>query len=144
MAVICVDASFVLKLLIDEPNAAYALDMWQRWTDDRATIVGPPLLLAEVTSVLRNSVYRGTISAESGRQAFDLFCGLGIVIRDVPDLHHRAWAAAIRFNRPRTYDAFYIALAELEGCDLWTADRRMVNSFRLPNVRLLDEAPTAG
>lgn len=34
---------------------------------------------------------------------------------------------AQRTNRPATYDAHYIALAQREGCELWTADERLYN-----------------
>lgn len=30
----------------------------------------------------------------------------------------------------KTYDGHYLALAEREGLDLWTADRRLANSAR--------------
>jgi predicted nucleic acid-binding protein len=29
-----------------------------------------------------------------------------------------------------TYDAQYVALAEMLGCDLWTADLRLVDTLR--------------
>ena len=34
----------------------------------------------------------------------------------------------IRYNRPRAYDAAYLALAELRGCEFWTTDERLYNA----------------
>ena len=44
-------------------------------------------------------------------------------------------------NAPRLYDAFYVALADIEGCELWTADRRLTNLVqpRFPQVHWLGE-----
>ena len=47
-----------------------------------------------------------------------------------PELHLRAWYWADRLNHSKTYDAQYVALAELERADLWTADRRLANGAR--------------
>ena len=48
---------------------------------------------------------------------------------------------ATRFNRPKAYDAQYLALADLLGCELWTADRRLVSAVagKLPWVRWIGE-----
>jgi predicted nucleic acid-binding protein len=39
-------------------------------------------------------------------------------------------------NRAAAYDSFCLALAEAMQCELWTADRRLVNAVNLPWVRL--------
>ncbi len=48
---------------------------------------------------------------------------------------------AERFRRPATYDPHYLALAEREGCEFWTADERLWNAVKadLPWVRWLGE-----
>ena len=38
-----------------------------------------------------------------------------------------AWPLAQKLNASRAYDMFYVALAEAQPCDLWTADQRLVN-----------------
>jgi predicted nucleic acid-binding protein len=45
-------------------------------------------------------------------------------------LYQRAWELARHFDRPAAYDAHYLALAEMEGCPLWTADGRLFNAVR--------------
>ena len=55
---------------------------------------------------------------------------LGLCVPPSPELHDRAWYWAGRLNQSKTYDAQYVALAELERADFWTADRRLVNGAR--------------
>ena len=114
-----------------------AAGLWRTWTESEARIIAPPIILSEVTSVLRNHVHRQILSADEGERAFLGFLDMRIEIVQPPDLRERAWRLARDFNRPNAYDAFYVALAQAEDCDLWTCDRRMFNSFRLPNMRLL-------
>lgn len=33
-----------------------------------------------------------------------------------------------RFRRPTAYDVYYLAVADLLDCELWTADRRLVTA----------------
>ena len=67
------------------------------------------------------------------------FLGLGIEQRNPSQLQTVTWEMARRFNHPRAYDAQYLAVAELEGGELWTVDRRLYNSVKssLPWVRLV-------
>ncbi len=37
---------------------------------------------------------------------------------------------AIHFNRPTAVEAHYLALAELFGCEWWTADERLFKTVR--------------
>ena len=42
-----------------------------------------------------------------------------------PDLSIRALELTHRFSLQATHDPHFLALAEREGCELWTADKRM-------------------
>ena len=44
-------------------------------------------------------------------------------------LHERALRLAQDYDRPAVYDMHYVALAQLAGCDLWTADQRLINAL---------------
>jgi len=78
-----------------------------------------------------------------GEEAFRAFVGLGIRKVDYPELHIRAWELARILNQPKAYDVNYLALAELEGCELWTEDKRFYNSAKasFTNVRWIGEYP---
>ena len=139
MITVCLDASFVVSMQSPDGFTEQADGLWRMWIESEARIIAPPIILSEVTSVLRNHVYRGILPADEGELAFRRFLEMPIEIVQPPDLSERAWRLARDFNRPNAYDAFYVALAQTEDCDLWTCDRRMFNSFRLPNMRLLGE-----
>lgn len=56
-----------------------------------------------------------------------------------PGLPRRAMEIAAQFELKWIYDAFYVALAEIVACDLWTADEALhvaVGDVHA-NVRLL-------
>jgi predicted nucleic acid-binding protein len=48
---------------------------------------------------------------------------------DRDDLHLRAWRLTKQYQPRRAYDMMYLALAQLEGLDLWTGDERRVNTI---------------
>lgn len=137
MPPVCVDASLVLMLLLEEEGSERAEALWARWQAEGATPLGPPLLFAEVPSVLRGAVFFGRLSPAEGDEAFETFCAMGIAVSRRPDLHRLAWELAKQHRRPRVYDSLYLAAAQAEGCELWTGDRRLVNAVRLPWVRLV-------
>lgn len=65
-----------------------------------------------------------------------------VILLDVePAMTKRAIEFADTFNRPASYDAHYLALAEYLECELWTADERLWNATKatLPWVRWVGE-----
>ena len=48
----------------------------------------------------------------------------GVDLREPPGLHRRAMELAAQLRQDAAYDAYYLALAELLDCELWTADQR--------------------
>jgi predicted nucleic acid-binding protein len=122
---VCVDASFALKLVLDEPESGQVFEQWSHWIAAEIEIVAPYHLIFEAVSVIRNHVYRKNISAELGELAFGAFLAQGIRLFPPDQLHQRAWGFAVRFNRPTAYDAYYLALGDHLGCEVWTADRRL-------------------
>lgn len=138
---VCVDASLALKLVLEEEDSDKARDLWASWVADELEIIAPYHLAFETTSVIRNHVYRREISAEAGQGAFEALQAQGIELVHPATLLERAWALAQQFNRPTAYDACYLALGEIAGCEVWTADRRLYNAVRdtLPWVRRLGD-----
>lgn len=138
---VCVDASVALKLVFDEEESNTARALWTFWVNQNVTIIAPYHLNFETTSVIRNRVYLSRMSTGSGQAAFDTLQNQDIHLLHPPQLAERAWALAQQFKRPTAYDAFYLALAEWAGCELWTADRRLysVVTHDLPWVKWLGD-----
>ncbi|PKO21077.1 MAG: hypothetical protein CVU38_16640 [Chloroflexi bacterium HGW-Chloroflexi-1] len=138
---ICVDASFALKLVLDEEDSEAAQALWTAWSAQDVEIIAPCHLIFEATSVIRNHVYRRDISADAGQAAFDALLAQEIKLLQPGFIEKRAWELAQQYNRPTAYDACYLALAENAGCELWTADGRLYKAVHdaLPWVKSLHE-----
>ena len=130
MKKVCVDASLALAWLLPAEENQVANALRREWDERGIELISPPLFHAEVTSVLRQQVYYKRLLLEEGEEAFSLYLDMDVRTVDHPRLQEVAWELAKRFHRPRTYDMQYLAVAELEGCELWTADRRLVNALR--------------
>jgi len=124
---VCIDANLALKLVLVEEDSPKAQHLWDAWVDADVEIVAPPLLAFEGTSVICNRMHRGLVSPEEAELMFKAFHFLGVRLLYPDGLHQRAWELAKRFNRPQAYDSHYLALAEILGLELWTADERLYN-----------------
>ncbi len=129
MSEVCVDASMILAWLLPAEESLQIANLIEGWIRQKVELVAPPLLYAEVTSVLREAVFFKRISSEEGETAFAIFCALGVKVPHIPDLHRRAWDLAKTFNRPKAYDSHYVAVSDARGCPLWTVDKKMFNAF---------------
>jgi predicted nucleic acid-binding protein len=134
---VCIDASFILALLLPDQRTSRTTDMWQNWLKERILCFAPPLFFAEVTSVLREKVYFKELTPEEGDDVFQRFLRLRVANFIPSDLHQRAWELAKRYNLSRAYDPQYLAVAEALDCDLWTADRRLSNNVRTTRIKLI-------
>ncbi len=134
---VVVDASFALKLVLPEEHSEYVRQVWESWVKDGTDVAAPYLLIYEVTSVLRNKVFRGELSPEEGEAALLAIEAQGIHLLHVDGLEQIAWNLATDFNRPAAYDTTYLALAQVLNCEFWTADARLKNAIqgKLPYLR---------
>lgn len=127
---VCVDSSLALAWLLVAQQNDVADTLRREWRERGVQLLGPPLFHAEVTSVLRQKVFFKKILPEEGDEAFSVYLDIPVRIIDRPEMYCKAWELAKRFKLPVCYDAQYLAVAELEDCEFWTADRRLVNSLR--------------
>ncbi len=127
---ICVDASLALKLVLAESESDAAQAEWQSWLQAGVEIVAPDLFIYETVSVLRNRVYRREITPSEADEGFRVLTTLDIRFYEPAGIRQAAWELARRFNRPTVYDAFYLALAQEQGCEFWTGDKRLYNSVK--------------
>lgn len=87
--------------------------------------VAPYLLASEATNALSEMAFRGEIPAEAALSAIDRLADLSIEYQRPARLHPTAAAIARSLGWAKTYDAEYVALAELLDLPLLTLDERL-------------------
>jgi predicted nucleic acid-binding protein len=133
---VCVDASLALTWLLSIQPEERADALRRQWLKDEVELIGPPLFRAEVTSVLREEVFFKRLTSEEGEEAFGFYSAIPIRIVNSPAIYRKAWELAIEYNLSRTYDMQYLAVAEIEDCEFWTLDKKMVNAVNGKNRRI--------
>jgi predicted nucleic acid-binding protein len=88
-------------------------------------LVAPPLLWPEARSVLHVLRWRGDLSSAVAEAALRRLPIFPIQAREPEGLDAASWAVADEFGWAKTYDAEYIALAQILGCRLVTVDARL-------------------
>jgi len=138
---VCVDASFVVRLLESDSPESSPIKAWMEWHEAGRRVVSPGLLYHEVTNALHRYVVMGELSREEAVEALDAALGLEIELHQDPDLHRRSLTLAAEIMLAATYDAHYLALAERLGAELWTADARLARTAAgRTQVHLVEEA----
>ncbi|HLH72158.1 MAG TPA: type II toxin-antitoxin system VapC family toxin [Chloroflexota bacterium] len=134
---VVVDASITLKWVLDEPYTAEALLLLDELVREEVQPLAPALLAYEVASALYKRVCRDELSLELAQERLADLLERGPVLDFDPLLHQQALSLAHRFGQSASYDAHYLALAQREQCEFWTADERLWNAVcqDLPWVR---------
>jgi len=140
---VCVDASLIVWSLLPSPFSAAAEAMLRQWQQDQTTLIAPSLFAFEVTASLRRLVYLKEITPVEGEAAFARFLRLRVRLSQRQGIFPLAWQLAKQFNRPRAYDTAYLALAQLNHYEFWTADEKLYNAVRhqLAWVKWIGHAP---
>lgn len=136
---VAIDASFLLKIFLPEIKSDQVEGLWKRWIGDHIEIVTPTLILFEVSSVIRNKVYRNILSEKESEEIIKLLKNLDFSLIYTEELLDIAWEISTVLNTPTLYDCFYLALPKLLRIPLWTADKKLYQSAKreFPFVNLL-------
>jgi len=128
---VCVDASLAVKWVVKESYDEEALALLEKWRIGKVELIAPAFFEVEVDSIIRKKVaVRKTLTESEGDAAFELLRHLPIKIQSLPNQRQRAWELAKELAQSTIYDTTYLALAELSGCEFWTADKRLYNSVK--------------
>jgi predicted nucleic acid-binding protein len=135
-----IDASVVIKWVVDEPGTAQALLL------RRHRLLAPDLLIAECACVLSKKVRRKELLEEEALVATGLLARSDIEFEPMIGVFEAAVRMAILLDHP-AYDCCYLALAAANDCAFVTADKALVGKCRsagLPvKVTALDEIDLA-
>ena len=127
-----VDASIVVPACLSEAGFGVIPDN---------DLIAPALAWSEARSVLHELLWRRQIAASDADDAHLALGDAPIRRVDHERLGEEAWRIADTLGWAKTYDAEYVALAQLAGCRLVTLDSRLRRGAdRLGGVvALLDE-----
>lgn len=119
---IVVDASILANVVGDDHEDGRRARQALRGAED---VAAPDLVDVETVAVLRKRWLSGTVSDQRFASAVE---DLGqLALERFPAGRFMRRAYELREN-VTVYDATYVALAEVLGCQLWTADRRLANA----------------
>lgn len=88
-------------------------------------LAAPPLMWSEARANLHLELFKGAIERGDAAIMYERLEACPAQRMDPPDLGKRAWDLAERHGWGRTYDAEYVALAQILDCRLVTIDARL-------------------
>lgn len=127
-----VDASVVVDWVSPDASTTNAsVRLFNRLALRRAEILGPRLLIEEVSNALIIGIRRRRWSGSAADTSYELLLRLPVrMVDDRRDLV-RGWELARRYDNHPIYDMIYVALAERTRSEFITADsslrRRLAN-----------------
>lgn len=142
---VIVDTCLALKWVIQEDDSDMANSLLAGWVAQGVSVLAPALMAYEIANAVHQRVRRGDFMPDDAERAFTQLYSIGINLRwaraasVVTALSTRALEIARTYTLGATYDTQFLALAEHEDCEYWTADRRFWDTVRQdhPRVRWL-------
>lgn len=123
---VVIDSSLVTKWIINESDSDVAVALLKTWQRNKMVLLAPDLLIYEISNVIHQNVRRDKLTIDRARKSLVELFALDIVfISSQLLLATQSLELAQKCGLPATYDAYYLALAEREQCELWTADTRL-------------------
>ncbi len=138
-SLLCLDASFVVQLLIESVYSETASALLAKWDEAGCQFVAPTLICYEISNALHQAARHRQLTSAEAQRALEVAFSFNITLYGDRALHQQALALAGVYSLPAAYDAHYLALAQRLGAELWTADRRLFNAVHgaLPWVQCL-------
>lgn len=129
---VVVDTSLAIKWVLNEPDSDKALALLNQWNANGVVMIAPSLLSFEAANAFYKNFRKGKITLIQAQRAIEAVLAIGIVLEfpEKPTLHLKALELTERYKLPAAYDAHYLALAERENCELWTANMRFWNAIK--------------
>ncbi len=137
---VVVDASVILKWQFDDeeyiPQATALRNDF--YAQGAIKAIAPYLLIYEVVNGVLTAVRRKRLASDKALEVMDNLMKLKVELREVEP--EKVFELAMEHNLS-AYDAAYLALAESEGCELWTGDRPFYQAVKgeLPKVKWIGD-----
>jgi len=115
-----------LTLVLDANVAAAACAEADGFAELRdVDLVAPPLLWSEFFSFVHEARFRADLTEDQADRLLNTLEASPLRSQAPAELHRTAWRIADQLGLARTYDAEYVALAQILGCRLVTLDLRL-------------------
>jgi predicted nucleic acid-binding protein len=114
----------------EEPYSGDARSLLAEWGNHRRKLLAPALFLYEVANALAKRMQRREFTLEQPKERLRFFLETGPLLQQIGAIHPSALEIMYRFGLPTAYDAHYLALAESQRCECWTADERRWNTVK--------------
>lgn len=125
---IVVDSGVALKWMIAEIYTIEARALRDDCLRRRIPMIAPMLLGYEIGSILRRKVRDSEITDAAAKLALYDILRIVMLVQFDRQMTERAMDIAAITRQKAAYDAQYLALAEREGADVWTADEPFFRS----------------
>jgi predicted nucleic acid-binding protein len=137
---VCLDSSVVAKWAFAEAQQADALILFDAYWEGELVLVAPDHFTVERINIVIKKLRREAVPSVLCDDALQELFALRVRLVAVSPLHRRVFEIAEAANET-AWDAAYIAVAEAEGCEFWTADRELARRAKphFPFVKLLGE-----
>lgn len=140
--VVCVDASFALRLVIPHAVSEGVAEVWERWVREGWRVVAPRLWVWEVTNGLWRStlIERERLPVDVAWESLEYLLALPVELQDVERYLGRMWREVLMPRRVASvYDACYVVTAMVEEAELWTCDQQLALSAQgVTRARLVE------
>ncbi len=123
-----IDSNLIAAVVLPLPYSDQATHKLIAWKRAGAELLAPALLEYEIAAILRKAVVARWLTTDLAVEAMGKILALNVrCLTPTAHLHEQALRWADRLGHSKAYDAQYLALAEQEGIELWTADRRLAS-----------------
>jgi predicted nucleic acid-binding protein len=123
------DSNVALKWVLPEGDSAKAIRIRNEFLKGRHDLLAPDVFVGEIGHSLTRLERRGLILPPDGAVKFsDILAALPQINASLP-VSTRAYDISSQF-RHGFYDCLYVALAEREGCELLTADAKLITNLQ--------------
>jgi len=133
-----VDASVAAKWLVREADSDKAEALLIQWKQGDFDLLAPEIVLAEIGSMIWKKSLRGLMPPDAALEVYEKFMRVSLPLAPIHDLAGPALKLALQY-RHSVYDGLYVALAQMTGWRLITADEKLYNMLAsgFPQVCLL-------
>ena len=125
-----IDAVIALATVLPLPYSDRVDVQFDRWRDERVSIVVPTLWVYEVVTGIRKAEALALIARRHAEEALTLIEAAEFeTVPPSPELNRAALRWSEILGQSKAYDGQYLALAEQLKAEYWTADARLARAL---------------